>query len=916
MRRLPSTLVAIFASVLASVALGAGVEIHVSPTGDDNNPGSVQKPLRSLEAARNAVRKMSHAGASREPATVILQNGTYRLDRPFDLGPDDSGTAVAPVTYRAAEAGKAVVSGGRAIKGWKPGQGSLWQVEIPEVRQGKWYFHALFVNGQRRTRARTPNDGFLRMEGPTVNYKRDRKAVQGLREIHNSFKFKAGDLDSKWRNLEDINVFLYHSWTNSLHWLDSIDAAQHVAHLSNPTGWGIGWWEKEQRYYVENLREGLDSPGEWYLDRKTGLLEYWPLPGEDLAHVDVVAPVLDQLARIDGDWLEGRLVHDVAFVGLSFQHTDWAFPDRTKTIDGQSCSTLGAAIQADGADRIVFDRCEVAHVATYGIFFETGCKHNRIVHCEVHDMGAGGVRLGETVRQPVTSKASPAKKPALPPLTMEGTGPRDTGHNVIDNNFIHDGGHVFAAGTGVFLGHTAFNQITHNEISDLYYSGVCVGWVWGFAQSVAHHNQISDNHIHHLGWSVLSDMGGVYTLGPSPGTVVAHNLVHHVCSYSYGGWGLYTDEGSSEVVLENNVVYDTKSGGFHQHYGADNTIRNNIFAFSRESQIRRSREDKKCSVIFERNLVYCDNDQVLTQVWRNGDYKVDYNVYWTTAKATPLFDRRDFAEWRETSKQDQHSLLADPRFVDAEHRDFRLQPDSPAAKLGFKPIDLAGIGLYGEPEWMAAPKKVSRREFILPETAKPMPDSIRDDFEQTPLGELPRDAKVIGESGEAAIRVTNETAASGKRSLKITDAAGLSQKYNPHMYYVLNCRQGVYRASFDVRRGPDFVLRYEWRDAAKPYKVGPVIQIEPNGDVKTGNRTLATLPVGQWAHVEVTCVLGTGASGTFDAVVTLPNAAPQRFEKLPCGSKEFNRLQWLGFTANADKPATLYLDNLRVEPVQ
>jgi hypothetical protein len=254
---------------LSSSVGAVGTEYHVATNGQDTNPGTVEKPLRTLEAARDAVRKLADRA---QPVTVVVHNGTYRLQQPFTLGPQDSGVPQATITYRAAEPGKAIVSGGRAIGGWKPGQGRLWQTEIPAVRQGKWYFHALFVNGQRRTRARTPNDGFLRMEGPTVPYKHDRKAAQAIPEVFNSFKFKPGDLDPRWRNLSDINLFLYHSWTNSLHWLDAIDTTQHIARMSNRTGWPVAYWEREQRYYVENVREGLDAPGEWYLDRKTGLL--------------------------------------------------------------------------------------------------------------------------------------------------------------------------------------------------------------------------------------------------------------------------------------------------------------------------------------------------------------------------------------------------------------------------------------------------------------------------------------------------------------------------------------------------------------------------------------------------------------------------------------------------------------------
>ena len=157
----------------------------------------------------------------------------------------------------------------------------------------------------------------------------------------------------------------------------------------------------------------------------------------------------------------------------------------------------------------------------------------------------------------------------MPTLTLDGTGPRDTGHNTIDNNFIHDGGHVFAAGDRrVPRPQRLQPDHPQRNLRPVLLRRVAWAGSGASARASAHHNRIADNHIHHLGWGVLSDMGGVYTLGPSPGTVVAHNHVHHVNSYSYGGWGLYTDEGSSEIVLENNVVYDTKTGGFHQHYGA------------------------------------------------------------------------------------------------------------------------------------------------------------------------------------------------------------------------------------------------------------------------------------------------------------------------------------------------------------
>lgn len=911
------------ASLSSALASAPEADIYVSPEGNDAwlgtiplpNDAGTDGPVASLARARDLARERKKAGPAPRPVRIEIRGGRYELAEPFRLGPEDSGEPDAPVTYAARPGEKPVFSGGQVIGGWKKGKGPLWQAEIPAVKAGSWYFHQLFVNGERRTRARTPDEGYLRTLGPLEKYSKDRKdpAFAKNMTIRLGFKFREGDLKASWANLQDVNLFLYHSWTTSMHWLDRVDEKQGTAHFANRSGWPVGYWEAEQRYHVENVREALDAPGEWYLDRRTGLLEYFPLPGEDLEKTEVVAPVLSQLLLVEGDWAQGRTVHDITFRDLSFQHADWDLPDRAQTVDGQAFVFLPGAVHARGAERIAFDGCEVARVGTYAVALEDGCKSNQLIRCHIHDFGCGGVRIGEFVRQKTASKTADVTGAAVPELTVEGTGARDTGRNVVDNCFIHEGGRVFAAGVGVIIGHSAHNQVTRNEICDLFYSAVSVGWVWGFGQSAAHHNLVAHNHLHHIGWGVLSDMGGVYTLGPSPGTLVAHNHIHHVNCYSYGGWGLYTDEGSSGITMEDNIVHDTRDGCFHQHYGRDNVVRNNILAFSRGTQIRRSREDVPNSVTIERNIVYCDNDNLLSRVWRNGDYSVNRNLYWTTSKAEPLFDGRDWDEWRATSGQDKDSLIADPLFVDAANRDFRLKPGSPAEKIGFRPIDPTGIGLSGDAAWVALPGKVKRPEFPLPPSDPPALSTFLEDFESTAKGEKAARAETHGEGNGASIRVADDAAASGKLSLKFMDAPGLSAAHNPLLQYRPRIVKGVARASFQVRPEPGAILWHEWRDADKPYHPGPSFRVEANGDVTANGKKVVSVPHGEWSRFEIACGLGEQSTGTWELSVAPAGGATQKFESLPLRAKEFKRLQWFGFISMSTDETVFHVDDIRLD---
>jgi hypothetical protein len=716
---------ALSAVLLAAMAGAWGEEpaltLYVAINGNDAWTGCAPEPaadgqdgpLATIAGAREVLRKMKAAGGLPGPVRVCIRGGSYPVSEPLVFTLEDSGTAEAPIVYEAYPGEQPVIHGGRAISGWRQ-EGQLWVAEIPEVRSGAWDFGALWVNGERRTPARTPNPAhvagdypaesdFFYAEGPVL----DKDPATGKEtKSATRFHYRPGDLKS-WDTLQDAVVVVFHSWETSLLRVKNLDEANRIIEFTGPACWGFGYWRPDQWYFVEHLFEALDQPGEWFLNRREGKLYYLPMPGEDMNAAVAVAPVAKQLLLLDGKPAEGRFVEHLEFRGLRFHFSEYAIEPQGHS-DGQAAASIPGAVQALGARHCVFEDCEIGHVGTYGVWLRAGCQDNRLARCEIFDLGAGAVRLGEP--------GDPASEPEA------------AQRNVVDNCFLHDGGRIFRGAVGVWIGRSSHNEITHNDICDFRYTGVSVGWSWGYAPSSAHHNLIAFNHIHDVGKGQLSDMGGIYTLGVSPGTILRNNYIHDVLSNIKvsGGWGLYTDEGSSEILIENNVVHNTLTGTFHQHYGKENRVQNNILAFSHGAQLIRSREEEHISYFFERNIVYFNNGLLLGSQWKNGNWRFDNNCYWDTSGTEYDFAGRTFDEWK-AEGFDQHSVIADPQFENIEARDFRLKPDSPVLALGFKPIDVNESGLYGDPAWVEKPKQVLREPYQLP--ALPKPTSIAEDFE-------------------------------------------------------------------------------------------------------------------------------------------------------------------------------------------
>ncbi len=668
-------------SVIAADKVAA--DFFVSPTGNDAWSGTLAEqnadandgPFATLARAQQAVRELIGSGRS-GPVLVLFRDGTYWLSEPITFKPANSGRADAPITYAAYPGEKAIFSGGRRIDTeWKRNDNGSWTTTLKRPGREEWYFRQLFVNGQRAIRVRTPNQGFLETDGviPGVDPKgADRQSSRARR----GFRYKPGDIQKRHQS-GDIQVVVDHSWTTTRHWIESLDEANRVVQFVNPTGWPFGYFEKQQRYFIENDPEALDAPGEWYLDRWESTLTYIPREGEDVPTAEFIAPLIRQLMILDGDRVNGDYVHHITFKGLSFQHADCEI-NRDYFGDGQAAWTLTKpAIMADGTQYVDLVDCEVAHVGEYAIHFNRGCAHNRIVNCHAHDLGAGGIGIGTT------------DKDARPYDASE--------YNLVENCLIHDGGRIFPAGVGVLVGRANYTTVSHNEIFNLGYTGVSVGWKWGIEKvSTSHHNTIEYNHIYKIGDGRLSDMAGIYTLGKQTGTVLRNNLIHDVQAVLYGGNGMYNDSRCEGVLMENNIVYRCNDSTYHLNHGTYNVLRNNILAFAGRAEVTTSnREDPPPTITVERNIIYTALPRMhaYEMMWTAKNYAFDYNLYYR-AGGEP-FDwpgDRTFEQWQEWTGQDKHSIVADPLFLDPENGDFRLKPGSPAEKIGFQPIDVSQIG--------------------------------------------------------------------------------------------------------------------------------------------------------------------------------------------------------------------------------
>lgn len=554
-------------------------DIWVAADGNDGNPGTQDKPFASLVRARDAAREL-HASDHMKNVTVAVRGGSYELTETVVFDPDDSST-----DYVAYPGEIPIISGGETVTGWMKSDGELWTACIPEVRDGKFYPRALFVDGRRATRARTP--GLDDSEA----YKRlmDAKLSEDMSSW--TLTLPAG-MVGRWTNIEDVEVTVIGSWEVTRKRLQSLDVDTCQVTMAPPhvMGHDAARPVANMACYFENAPEMLDSPGEWYLDRKTGGVSYWPLPGQEMTVAEVVVPVLGELVKVVGR--PERPVKNLHFKGLAFAYTDWPLPEHGYT-GVQACfyypaepawevedtemdmPRIGSAIEWEYADECTLKDCTISHTEGTAFSLRKGCCRNRIEGNHIHDIGANGLMFGENLSH-VYARDEEVPSQEVPV------------GNIASNNYIHTVGVRYFGAVGVGLAFTDGSVISHNEICDMPYTGVSVGYIWDGKPTVCRNNIVEYNHIHDV-MKIVDDGGGIYTLGWQPGTVLRGNLIHDVRRSEYTfcsspNNGIFMDQASRGFLVEDNIIYNTVEDvlrfnicGGHMH-----KWRNNTFCFTQD----------------------------------------------------------------------------------------------------------------------------------------------------------------------------------------------------------------------------------------------------------------------------------------------------------------------------------------------
>lgn len=867
--------------------------LHVSLDGNDGWSGALAEPNAAGDdgPVRSLARAVELTRAGNGNATIVVHGGTYYLPAPIVLGPADSGLRIA-----AAAGEQPVLSGGRAITGWRPYRDGILQADLSALDLPDVNFRELYYNGRRQPLARVPN---LVPEHPRIGGFLANAAVVEP-DTKTKFCYRPGELDpTRWTHPERAIMVFHDKLNYETQWSEvkSVDPDRRVIEVAR----GVYGLEVGCPYYLCNVFEELDAPGEWCVDPDTKTLYF--MPPSDIQTATVTVPAIDSVVVIQGDAAAGQLVQNVRLEHLVVRDTRG---DGIHITGATGCQVLGCAIRN----------------VNHGVYLGLDTHDCRVAGCDITQTKIDGVSIqGDR-------------------LAHE----RVTGH-VVDNNTIWDFGYgrIHNRCGGVWLWGCRGVKVTHNHIHDgpRYAIGMDVGGDCEIAWNDCHDVNLEtcDTGVIEAAtayhWGLPIEEQAERNKQQNSGNTIHHNLIHDSGGFgrrpdgTFGfpvySWGVYLDTHCSYWRVYDNIIFRTVLGAFMVNGGRENVFENNICVDGQQYQLFLEPWPKFTIAgnRIERNVIsYLARGSAL---YRLPSYDPGYYTFAAnlidprggpvSVSGPPGLRRRDaWTGWLALG-QDAGSRLADPLFVDPERGDYRLRSGSPAVELGIHPVDLTEAGCYESSErctW-PPPDETMVRE---PADYRPLPDLAQQpplrDYEAYALGERERGAHVGVGPGD--VGVTDETAAKGRQSLKVTDGPGGKNAWEPYITYPLELDEGVLKAGFALRWESGALFVYEWRDDPYHYSLGPSLKVDADGWLMANGRRLLQLPASEWVRFDIVCGLGPQATGTYALTIGLPGAEPRVFTDLP-HAEGFETLACVVVMSMTDGPSTFYLDNVTFEAV-
>lgn len=649
----------------------SGNKLFVAPDGDDGADGTSDAPLATVSAAKEKAKTLSG------DVTVYFRAGTYTFNSTVEFNSSDK----ANVTYKAYNGEKVVFTAGTEYTGFE--ECTVNGVRAFKKNVGKGAKISTLFNEKTTLKVtRYPEKGYLYPAGVDSKYCLNPEVENTDNAIFLSYtamNVRKGDLP-ELKNADSVVVRILHWWKDELLPVKSYDSASGLMEFTKGAAMRIN---DNDRYFLENVFEALNEPYEWYFDKSEGVLYYIPANGENASTLTLWGGSLETLVSVNG--VDGISFENIIFRGNGYTVNPYADSSQA-AYNAKSC------VSYENAHNFTVKNCEFKDLASCAVFMGTAVTDSSVDSCLFNNIGAQAVYVrGENVE----------------------VGSSNVTKNIkINNNIISGFGRVFFNAVAVLVIHANSVDITHNEIHDGYYSAISVGWVWGYSYSVTYNNKICDNLIYNIGQGWLSDMGGIYTLGNQPGTVISGNVIHNVAADpdegGYGGWGIYLDEGSAYILVENNLSYCCGSDSYHLHYGSLNTVRNNIFALSGESQVRVASAPQRVPAIdgsvktadFTNNILLTDKKvRTFSYLMNDECYDEENNIFWDLTYGSEILVGEDgnlskgiSLEKAERKGMIKNPVVVDPCFKDAANFNFELADDSPVIEAGFKKWDYSRAG--------------------------------------------------------------------------------------------------------------------------------------------------------------------------------------------------------------------------------